>query len=758
MIRNFIALFLLVVLYSANAYSSGDIIKSIIIKNNKRVEEATIASYLDLKKGDKFDQEKINSSLKKMFDTGLFSDLSVSRKGNNLIVNITENPIINKVVFEGNKRIKDTDLLGEISLQSRSVYTKTKIRDDTNKIRALYRRGGRFAVEVEPKIIKLDQNRVDLIFEITEGKKTTVGKIYFIGNERFDDEKLSKLINTKVSRWYSFYNNNDSYDPDKVAYDKELIRKFYISKGYADFEVTSSTAEITKDKKSFILTFTLEEGDKYKFGELTIESEIEEIDTSELYNRIVTIPGKTYNADLVDTSLNNMTSSLNDEGYAFINVSTELDKSEDDNTISLIYKIQESPKVYINKINIFGNIRTLDKVIRREFRVSEGDPFNAAKIRRSKQRIRNLGFFDNVEIKNEPTDENDQADINVEVAEKSTGELNFGAGYSTNDGALGNISLRERNLLGKGQDLRLDLQRSQSGLSINTGFTEPYFMDKDISLGFNVWNFTSRRQNNATSSVDSSGVSLRASYSLLEHLRHSIYSTLKEERVTNIKNGSSAIVRSQAGKTQAVIFGQSLMYDKRDSKYTPTEGYYIYLDQKIAALAGDLRYVRHELKTGYYKPIYKENVILKLTASAGYMTGYSGKNVRFADNFQLTGRKIRGFSNIGFGPTDQASSTGSILGGKRYYVQSTEIGFPMPIVPDELGLKGFVFHDMGAITDADAANRSQIIDENNLHASAGAGLSWTSPMGPITISYAEPYLRDSYNKIKRVQFDFGTRF
>ncbi|PIR38643.1 MAG: outer membrane protein assembly factor BamA [Alphaproteobacteria bacterium CG11_big_fil_rev_8_21_14_0_20_39_49] len=755
----FLVFSLIVTLTASVASAQEGVIREVVIKGNKRVEKETIKSYMDAEEVEYLGQDKINSSLKSMFATGLFNDIKVSNEGGRLIIEVLENPIVNKVVFEGNKRISDDILESEVSLKSRSVYTKSKVQNDTQKIQSMYRKSGRFSVTVDPKVVTLDQNRVDIIFEIKEGKKTTVGKINFIGNKVFDDRDLKSKMNTKESRWYSFYSGNDTYDPDKVAFDKELLRKFYISKGYADFRVISHTAEITPDNKHFILNFTVEEGDKYRFGKMDITSALPRLKVEELSETLQTKEGEEFDASKVDDTIEEMTNLLNDMGYAFVDIDAKYDRNPDTDIINLAYNIKEGPKVYINRININGNVRTHDKVIRREFRLAEGDPFNAAQIRRSKQRIENLGFFDRIEIERARTSEPDKADINVEVSEKSTGELSFGAGFSTHDGALGNISLQERNLLGRGQQLSTSIQKSQTGLSLELGFTEPYFLDKDLAAGFDVWNFTSDRIDDEVSSTDSIGFSLRGSYSLTEHLRHTIRYTIKQDKVTNIRSDASPIVVSQAGETLASIVGHSFLYDKRDNRFNPKEGYFILFDQKVAGAGGDLNYLRHEAKVGYYYPIYEDDFILKLNVSGGHIVGFGGKSVRYADNFRLTGRTIRGFETVGFGPTDFTNSTeGTVLGGKRYYAVKSQLDFPIAYVPDELGFTGFVFNDMGGITGLDDGDNPAIVDRDTLHASAGLGFSWISPLGPLNVSYGVPYLKETRDRTQRLQFDFGTRF
>ncbi len=732
----------------------ADTVKNIVVEDNQRVETATVISYMDLKVGDSFDQKKINSSLKNMFDTGLFSDVSISREGNNLVVKVAENPIINKIAFEGNKRINDESIKSEISLQPRSVYTRSQVQSDTKKIQDLYRKSGRFAATVDPKIVKLDQNRVNLVFEINEGKKTSVSKIYFIGNKRFDDAKLSTIINTKEYRWYTFYSNNDTYDTDKVSFDKELLRKFYMSKGYADFKVTSSTAEITKDKKSFILTFTVEEGPKYKFGDMKISSTLPSLQVDQLYNSVKTIKGDVFNANLVDDTIDKLTGRLNDLGYAFVEINTDYRRDTENLIIGVTYKISEGPKVYINRININGNVRTLDKVIRREFRIAEGDPFNAAKLRRSKQRLDNLGFFDKVDLENQRTDSPDKADINVSVTEKSTGELSFGAGISTNEGVLGNISLRERNLLGTGRDLRLSLQESSKVSQATLGFTEPYFMDKDIEAGFDLFNIEQDLQDESSFNSSTLGGTVHGSYSLTENLRHTVRYSAKTVDVNGVLSTASTFIKEQEGTTVTSLVGHTLMYDRRDNKFDPTEGYFIKFDEDFAGLGGDSQFFKNELSSGYYHPVFFDNVVFDLTGKIGHIQGWGGKNVNISDRFFIGGSTIRGFRNAGIGPRDL--TTRDALGGDSYYAASAELTFPLGL-PEELGFKGSTFIDAGSLFGVEDTGPT-VVDSNSIRSAAGVGLSWSSPLGPIRIDIAYPIASESYDRIQHVRFNFGTRF
>lgn len=739
---------------SYSAIAREEVITRIQVENNQRVEEATVLSYLEIKEGERFDKSKINKSIKKMFATGLFSDISTRLDGGTLIVTVQENPIINTVSFEGNKKINEETLKSETSLAPRSVYTRAKVKNDVKRIQDIYRKSGRFSVSVSPKAVTLDNNRIDLVYEIKEGKKTTVKKILFIGNKNFDSETLKKVINTKEKRWYSFYSGNDTYDPDKVAFDSELLRKFYLSKGYADFKMIPTVAEISKDRESFVLTFTVTEGDKYIFGQVNVDSQLADLQTDDVRKVIKTFPDETFSATLVEDSIDKITSHLNDIGYAFVEVSTKYDRDPENKIMGITYNIKEGPKVYIERINVSGNVRTLDKVIRREFRLAEGDPFNAAKIRRSQQRIQNLGFFDKVTLKTGKGSQPDRANVDVSVLEKATGELSFGAGFSSNDGALGNISIKENNLLGKGQILNLGVQKSTRTTQVDMGFTEPYFLGRDISAGFNLFNIAYDQASESSFSSTTQGGTLHASYSLTENLRHLVKYSIKTVDITDIQSDASAFISQQAGETTTSLVGHSLTYDKRDNRFAPTSGYFVRFNQDVAGFGGDTKFLKNEFLSGFYKSILREDVILGLSGKGGIVTSLDSDDVNINERYFIGGNIIRGFKNAGIGPRDRV--TRDALGGKTYYIGSAELTFPLGL-PEELGFKGGAFIDAGSLFDTDDKG-ANVVDSSAPRASVGLGLSWSSPLGPIKIDYAVPFAKDDLDRTQLLRFDFGTRF
>ena len=462
-------------------------VNQIKIRGNQRIEKNTILTYLNFKAGEKISQQQIDKSIKDLFATGYFMDVNVLHKDNVITVTVEENPVINQISFEGNEDFKDETLKEEISLRSRLVYTKSKLLSDTKRLQEVYRRSGRFSAKVLPKIIKLSSNRVNIVFEINEGKVTRVSKVNFIGNKEFSDSTLLDVITTKESRWYKIFSVDDTYDPDRINYDRELLRRYYLKNGYVDFRVVSAIAELTSNKKNFFITFTIIEGDRYKVSDVDVKVSIPELDKEDFLEVIETEKNEWYSSDDVDKSLENIESLSGSMGYAFVDVAPRIKRDQKDKTLTVNYTVKEGKKVFVENIDIVGNRRTLDKIIRREFLISEGSPFSSEKVRKSKDELRRLGIFEKVEVETESGSSPDRVNVNVEVQERATGEFTIGAGYSTSDGPVGNTHIRERNLLGRGQDLKLSFSLSGRTSQIDLSFTEPYFMDKDLSAGFDIF-------------------------------------------------------------------------------------------------------------------------------------------------------------------------------------------------------------------------------------------------------------------------------
>jgi outer membrane protein insertion porin family len=741
---------------TAWAQAGGGTVRQVQIEGTERIEPETVRSYLLVQPGDNFDDERMDRSLKALFATGLFADVTLRREGDTLVVRVKENPIINRIAFEGNRRLDEATLTGEIQLKPRVVYTRTKVQSDVKRILDLYRRSGRFAATVEPKVIPLDQNRVDLVFEIEEGSVTGIKAINFIGNRKFSDGRLREVIQTRETRWYRFFSSDDTYDPDRLTYDRELLRKFYLSEGYADFRVVSAVAELTPARDGFYITFTIEEGDRYKFGTVDVASQIRDVPVDELKPRVTMREGDWYNADSVERTIGILTDELGNRGYAFVDIRPRINRNRDARTIDVTFDIQEGPRVYVERIDVQGNVRTLDTVIRREFRLVEGDAFNTSKLRRSQQRIRNLGFFKKVEVANVPGSAPDRTVVTVDVEEQSTGELSLGAGFSTTEGPLADIGIRERNLLGRGQDLRVGLLFSSRTQQIDLSFTEPYFLDRNLAAGFDL--FEIERNNQTQSSFDqfSLGGALRGGYQLTENLRQTVRYTLRQDEIRNIRVGASRFIIDQQGQHTTSSVGQVLFYDRRDNRQEPTEGYYGSVGTDFAGLGGDVEYVRLKLGAGYFYPLAPPSWILGLTGEVGYIAGL-GQGVGIQDRFFIGGDTLRGFKTAGIGPRD--SVTQDALGGNQYYIGSATLQFPLGL-PQEIGVSGRVFTDFGSLWSLDTSPTStgEISDASSIRVSAGAGISWRSPLGPVRLDLALPVIKEDFDKTEVFRVSFGTRF
>ncbi len=738
---------------------TADVISSIEVQGSQRVEPATVKSYLSLHEGDAFVSSEIDRSLKNLFATGLFADITLSRRGSVLIVKVSENPIINQIAFEGNNRLKDENLAGEIQSRARAVYTRTRVQADVQRLLEIYRRSGYFAATVTPKIIPLDQNRVNLVFEISEAGRTLVNSITFIGNSRYSDGQLLEEISTKPSRWYRFLTSNDVYDPDRVEVDKELLRRFYLSKGYADFRVVSAVAELSPDNKGFFLTFTVEEGERYKFGDIKINTQMRSLDPESLRDQLTTVSGNWYNAGEVDTSIDNLTKAMNDRQYAFVDIKPDVSRDRENHIINLTYQINEGQAVYVERININGNMRTEDRVIRREMQLVEGDAFNRSRLQRSEQNIKDLGFFETADVNVTQGSAPDKANIDVNVAEQSTGEISVGAGYSTSDGPLADFGISERNFLGKGQDLRFSTTLSGKSQEFNLSFTEPYFLERDLSAGVDLTH--DRRQNNESSyDEQTTGFGLRLGYPLSENLRQRLTYNLHSTKIDNVPLTASRFVREQEGDRITSLVGQELTYDRRDSKLLPTEGYILRLNTDVAGLGGDAKYLRARGGGAFYVPLGGPNWVFSMMAEAGAMSPIGGEEgIAINDRFCIGGDTLRGFKNSGIGPRDLTTTAEDALGGKYFARGSVELSLPLGL-PEEMGIKGHVFTDAGSLwgNDANPLPGETFVDDASIRLASGAGVSWRSPLGPLRVDFAFPIIKEDYDKTQEFRLSFGTRF
>jgi len=745
----------------------GGSIAAIKVEGNERIEEGTIRSYMLVQPGDAFDPDRIDRSLKTLYATGLFQDVTLRRDGGTLVVKVQENPIVSRIAFEGNHKLNDEQLRGELQLRPRAVFTPQLAQADRQRMLDLYARRGRFGAMVTPKVIKLAQNRVDVVFEINEGETTLVSRIAFVGNHAFSENRLREVINSREQAFYRILSSSDQYDPEKINFDKELLRRFYLKNGYADFDVKDATAELSPDRKAFFVTFTLNEGERYQVGQVSINSKLRNLNGDELKPLLEIAPGDTYDGDVVERTTQAIQDAVQTRGYAFVDVKPRIARNQAKKTVDLVFDVTEGPRVYVERIDISGNTRTKDKVIRREFRLAEGDAFNAATVRRSRQRLQDLGYFNSVTVQPTPGSAPDRAILNTVVDEKATGELTLGGGYSTDAGALVNVGLRERNLVGTGIDASINGVLAQRRSQIDLSITDPYFLDRNLVAGFDVFDVNNNNQDIAAYNESRVGGALRLGYEFNEHLRQAWTYTLVSRNVFNVQPGASIYVLNQSGSSLLSQVGQTLSLDYRDSRTDPHTGFLVRLGTDFAGLGGSARYVRTKLDGTYLIPLDRftgdSDWGVALTAGAGYLAQL-GRQEKIIDRFFLGGDNLRGFQSGGAGP--HAVGTGGLtpdsIGGRLIYTQSTELRFPLPISAD-LGLSGRAFVDIGSLSQVTRLGTvngvaTTVSDDAAPRVGAGLGVSWKSPFGLINVDLAQAVVKRRYDQTQFFRFGFGTRF
>ena len=722
----------------ATAPSAG-VIRSIQVKGSERLEPETVRAYANLNPGQGYNTETLDQALKDLYATELFADVVITGADTgNLVITVRENPVINRIVLEGNKRIKSDKITPEIKLSPRQIFTRSKVRADVDRIIELYRRQGRFAASVEPKIVELDQNRVDLVFEITEGDQSKVRAINIIGNEEFSDGRLRKEMFTRqAGGLLSFLKSNDSYDPDRLAADQQKLRAFYLTQGYADFRVVSALAELTPDRKDFIITYVVEEGPRYKFGTVDAESPLRDFSADYVKAAVQIKPGDWFDAKKVEDTVTALNEVAGSRGYAFADVSPSYDRDVEKRLMNLTFRVGETPRVYVERINIQGNTVTRDKVIRREFRLNEGDAFNAFKVKRSQDRLQSLGFFqENLEIKQTQGSSNDRVVLNVDVEEKSTGELQLSAGYSSLERFVISASIAQRNFMGKGQQLQAGVNYSRYSKSVQLGFTEPYLFDKQILLGgelfrrdYNSFNFIGNERNR-TYGQTSTGAAVRLGFPVTEYVSFGTRYSLVLDNITLDKDQffrdtdgdgdiecdpdrASQYLCDELGKRITSAIGYTVAFDNTNG-IRATRGQRIVFNQDFAGLGGEVRYLRTRIDGTKYFGLPK-GFTLSAHAEGGYIhplqksKGEGRDAIRLNDRFY--GAQMRGFDIRGIGPRIRRTpydSDGELvegekdvvsdaLGGRAYYMGRIELEFPISSALKNMGLRPSAFVDVGSV-------------------------------------------------------------
>ncbi len=715
------------------------VIRTLRVEGSQRIEPETALSYTKLRVGANFTNETLDQAIKDLLASELFADVTIDGAvSGDIVVRVRENPIINRVLLEGNKRLKADKITKEIKLAPRQIFTRTAVRQDVARIIELYRRQGRFAASVAPKMVSLDQNRVDIIFEISEGPKSKVRQINIIGNEVFNDAKVRAQMATKQASLLTTLSSNTSYDQDRLAYDQQKLRQFYLTQGYADFKVTSAVAELTPDKRDFIITYVVEEGKRYRFGEITVDSEIRDFDNKKLAASLVAKKGDWYNAKKIEDSVDAINQTAGLFGYAFAEVNPEFDRDPEKLLLSINFHIAQAQRTYVERIDINGNTLTKDKVVRREIRVSEGDAFNTFLVKRSQDRINSLGFFqEKLEIQQKPGSAPDRVVLETNVEERATGELNLSIGYSSLEQFIIQGSVRQRNFRGLGQELRASAQFSTFSRQVELGFTEPYLFDKNIGLAFdlfrrdlNNFNFVGTNRQTTYTQV-STGFQIRTSIPLTEYwsvsARYGLtYDQVGLDQATFFTNGVCDPLRAgrylcdQIGNRLTSALGVSLLYDSLNSRIRPTAGQRLSLSGDLAGLGGDVRYLRGRFEGKKFWNV-GSGFIFSAGLEGGYIQPLEGSRgpgidaVRINDRFYLGEPQFRGFNIRGVGPRVQrlfyqtdANGVQTLndarnqfaddaLGGRAYYLGRLELELPLGAGARELGLRPSIYVDFGAL-------------------------------------------------------------
>lgn len=772
----------LAVQFVATSAAQAAVVSRVEVSGNQRVDADTIRNYITIKPGKAFSSADIDDAVKALFGTGLFSDVQINQVGSALVVKVSEYQVVNQVLFQGNKKLKDNALAIAVQLKPRSTFSQATLDSDVEAVKAAYRRIGRDDAAVTTQIMDLGDNRVNVVFNINEGGRTKIAAVNFVGNSAYSSRRLSDVIATKRSSILSFVLRDDVYDEDKLRADQEALRRFYYNHGYADFQVVSAVGELDDTTNQYTVTITVQEGDRYTFGDVSVESTIPEVDSKSLESVVQTHKGDVYNAKDVEDTIIALTEKVAGSGYAFAQVTPRGDRNFENHTISVVYTIDQGTKAYIERIEIRGNDRTRDYVIRREFDVSEGDAFNQVLIQRAKKRLEALDYFEKVDISTIPGSEPDQVVLVVDVVEKSTGEFSVGAGYSTGGETAGpsvEASIAERNFLGRGQFIKVGAGGGKNSRDYSLSFTEPYFLGRRIAAGFDIFQQTRNYDHYDSETL---GATVRFGLPITDNISTQLAYNIAQEKY-KLDDGcdnnppipgnapGDGIPDADCNISPAIVEGidespwikssvsLGLVYNTIDDMKSPHEGIYATSTVEVAGLGGDAKFVKVTGRGTVYQTLSEQlDLVGLISGGAGHIAGYGDNGLRIFDQFQSSDRMIRGFEYGGIGPAD--INTGDHLGGTTYFNASAEAQFPVPVIPESFGLRGAVFADAATLygSNIDTAGVTQTSTDMKLRASVGVGLLWSSPFGPIRIDYAIPVKKESTDDVQEFNFGMSSRF
>jgi outer membrane protein insertion porin family len=736
---------------------------NIDVVGNRLVEADTIREFFKQSNG-RLDAEGIDRALKALYESGLFQDVNISRHDGRIVVRVVENKIIRRVAFEGNKKVKEEQLKQQTQSKERGPLSRATVQHDVQQIMELYRRAGRFDVKVEPKIIAAGEDRADLVFEIQEGERTGVRQIVFVGNKAFNSSDLRKAIKTGQTHILSFILDNDLYDQDRIEEDRNQLRRFYLSRGYVDMRVVSAGAQYDPDKKGIVVTFEVDEGERYRVGAVEIRSSLGTVDAAALQRHLRTQEGDVYNANQVEKTIDALSLNLAKSGEPFASVRLRADRAPDRHVVNLIYNIDQGSRLYVERIEIRGNDKTRDHVIRRELEIAEGDAYNRALIERSERRLKNLGFFKVVKITREPGSVAERVVLNVTVEEQPTGNFSIGGGYSTADGLIAQVSVSEKNFLGRGQVIKAAVSFGQYSNGFDVSFVEPAFLGSRVAAGVSVFDRQTSANTNRAYDTLTYGGKLTLGTPLSEELSSEFRYSLYNQRVTlGSGNGNVSLpIRDAAlaGPLWVSSIGSSLTYSTLDDLRNPRNGIRAVINEEFAGLGGDVNFIRTTADVKYYHELTNDLVGM-VRGQGGYIAPWGGQQVPLLNRFFGGPQWVRGFAVNGFGPRDLTpGTTHDNVGGNIYWATTAEVQAPIPYMPPELPLKVAVFADAGSLWNIGSSKSlpslSQSLGNSQaIRSSLGAGLVWDSMFGPIRVDYAYPTSKANHDITKRLHFGAG---
>ena len=749
------------VLASASVAEAA-VIRNVQVRGTERAGEDAVRANLTIRPGVSFTNADIDESVKRLYSTGYFSDVRISVSGSTLVVSVSENQLINQVVFNGNRKIKDDKLAAVVRTQPLGPYNQELINADIERIREAYSAIGRSDIEITTQTASVGQGRVNLAFVINEGDRTKIANLNFVGNEAYGDGRLQSVILTKESGPLSFLTRKDVYNADKLRADEDALRQFYYNHGYPDFRIISSEAVLDEATNQYNITFTVEEGPRYRFGDVVDESTVEGVNSEDLQGLVRTRTGDTYDAGDVQKSMEAISQRVASAGYPFARVTPRGDRNFANQTVGVSYLVDQGERAYVERIEVRGNTRTRDYVIRREFDFSEGDAFNQQMVSRAKRRLEALGYFTTVNISTSQGSAPDRVVVIVDVEDQPTGSFGIGAGYSAGgDGLILEASIEEKNFLGRGQFIRIAVGGGlDDARSYNLSFTEPYFLGYRLAAGFDI--FRSQTSSESYYDYQEQGVTLRVTAPITEDLATTFRYTYKEIQYDgegDWRSGLSAPYEAlveEGGFVQSSV-SQTLTYNTLDNNTLAREGIYASITHEYAGLGGDSEYYKVYGRGRYFHLLSEEaDIIGSVAVGGGHVVG-TGDNLNVFDQFQLGGRLVRGFENNGIGPR---MTNGDAIGGTTYFTASAEVTFPMPAFPEDFGLRGALFADAGTLYGNDVDLRGEAVQGTDMawRASVGAGIQWASPFGSIRFDYAFPIVKEDFDETQEFRFSMANQF